>query len=220
MDTETSVNRALRGIVDGVVGFDTEYEKRKPTVEEAAIATALQKVGGNLRTALIAWQVAKKTGGTFKIEWDHIALCYVQLAKGKDVWIINIKKMRGKRLQHALITESLNTISAYPKELERILQSTHITKVGVGISHDIGHVYTDLGTDINNFVDVGCIARLLLAHKYGERAYQNLSLQTSAAEVLGYYIVKDEQNSDWTKSMTHNQVKCKPEKQTKYIYLL
>lgn len=62
-------------------------------------------------------------------------------------------------------------------------------------------------------IDVGCMAKLLLAHNYPEQAYGNLSLQNSVAEVLGYYVDKGERESNWkgennSGKLNDNQVEC------------
>jgi hypothetical protein len=102
MVSESDVNAALKHIVSGVVGFDTEFDKRTPTAEEGAIHTAIRLVGGNARTAILAWNVVleakyKKKGKKFPVLWDNIALCVVQIAYGKTAWVINLAKMRGAK---------------------------------------------------------------------------------------------------------------------------
>jgi ribonuclease D len=61
---------------------------------------------------------------------------------------------------------------------------------------------------MKNIVDVGCMARLLLAHKYSQTQYGNLSLKISAAEILQYHVDKEEQQSDWTGELTTEQKIC------------
>ncbi|KAJ7656126.1 hypothetical protein DFH06DRAFT_1132605 [Mycena polygramma] len=186
---EGAVNRALEGILDGVVGFDTEYGKRIPTDEEAFITQALNDVGGQKKWGVLAWQIMEQRAPKrFAIPWDNIALCLVQIARDSDVWVVDLRKMR-----------------AYPKELKRILDSPDIVKAGVGVTADIAHVWADLRTNIHNVVDAGCMARLLLAHKYSDNQFGNLSLQVSAAEILGYDIDKEERESDWTGDITKAQ---------------
>ncbi|KAJ7613318.1 ribonuclease H-like domain-containing protein [Mycena polygramma] len=186
---EGAVNRALEGILDGVVGFNTEYGKRIPTDEEAFITQALNDVGGQKKWGVLAWQIMEqRPPKQFAIPWDNIALCLVQIARDSDVWVVDLRKMR-----------------AYPKELKRILDSPDIVKAGVGVTADIAHVWADLRTNIHNVVDAGCMARLLLAHKYSDNQFGNLSLQVSAAEILGYDINKEERESDWTGDITKAQ---------------
>ncbi|KAJ6507243.1 ribonuclease H-like domain-containing protein [Mycena vitilis] len=191
LTTECSVNRALLSIEDGVVGFDTEYVPRKDTPEEAVINEAIGLVGGNRKSAILGWQVLEKWGcDPFPYAWDTMGLSLVQIARGSDVWVIDVRRMK-----------------AVPGELLRVLTSTSIAKVGVGVVNDIPVVWNDLRMDLNNLIDAGLMARLLLVDKYVAGAYQNLSLVVSAQEVLGYTVDKGEQVSDWTAQLTDAQIR-------------
>ncbi|KAJ7466101.1 ribonuclease H-like domain-containing protein [Mycena latifolia] len=48
-----------------------------------------------------------------------------------------------------------------------------------------------------NLVDVGMMARLLLAERYPKGSYGNLALKTCAQDVLGFELSKDLSVSDW-----------------------
>ncbi|KAJ6581761.1 ribonuclease H-like domain-containing protein [Mycena capillaripes] len=190
LKTELDVDDALAPIKDGVVGFDTEFVKRIPTAEEAILDNLWKAVGGSRKTMLLAWQVLEmEMNATFPVAWGNIALCTIQLARGQDVWIIN-----------------LNIIKAYPTELERVLRSPDIIKAGVGLGSDVPHLWGDLRTDMQNMVDVGLMAKLLFAHHYGDQPYGNLSLQNCAAYALGYYVSKEERVSDWKGQETNGDL--------------
>ncbi|KAJ6461130.1 ribonuclease H-like domain-containing protein [Mycena vitilis] len=76
--------------------------------------------------------------------------------------------------------------------------SPDIVKVGVGASNDLFVVWDDLRTDMNNIVDAGMMARLYLADKYPKPGYGPLSLKTSAADILGFTVVKEQTESNWS----------------------
>ncbi|KAJ7114760.1 ribonuclease H-like domain-containing protein [Mycena epipterygia] len=191
LTTEDSVNAALEYIKDGVVGFDTEFMERSPSREERIIDDLCKRYGWNKKPMLIAWQVVdQQMNGGFSINWDAIALCLIQIARDDTVWVIH-----------------LSAIRAFPRELERIIKSADIIKVGVGFSQDVYHLWHDLRTNMLNMVDVGLMAKLCMAEKYALMPFGNLSLQNSAADILGYYISKDEQKSNWKGVLTVDQIK-------------
>ncbi|KAJ6460681.1 ribonuclease H-like domain-containing protein [Mycena vitilis] len=176
-----AVNNALKHITDGAIGFDTEYMPRKPSAMEDVIDDIFMDVPGNKRSAIIAWQATQTfKSPTFKILWDNIGLCVVQIARGNDVWILN-----------------MNRIREFPTQLERILSSYEITKVGVGMTSDLLVIWNDLGCNMNNLCDCGLMAKLLLAEKYMDGPFSNLSLEQSVEDILGYTIPKDLQTSNW-----------------------
>ncbi|KAJ7027301.1 ribonuclease H-like domain-containing protein [Mycena alexandri] len=191
LTTEGAVDNALKGVVDGVVGFDTEFDKRKPTDDEDFIIRIFGEIGGQKKWGILALQLLEmkaKGKAEFRVAWDNIALCVIQLAQGTNVWLINLR-----------------AIKAYPKELKRVLCSQSIIKAGVGVTSDLSHLWNDLRTDVQNVVDVGCMARLLLAHKFSHTQYGNLSLQTCTEEILGYSVDKEERLSNWTGELTKQQ---------------
>ncbi|KAJ7664480.1 ribonuclease H-like domain-containing protein [Mycena polygramma] len=195
LKSEAEVNSALKHIVDGVIGFDTEFTKRRPSQEEEVINQVIGEVGGSKKTGILAWQAVEKfihRDKKFPVDWDNIATCVVQLSKGDDVWLINLREIRGE---------------SYPTELDRVLCSDTIIKAGLGMANDVAHFWVDFRVNVRNLVDVGCMARLLLAHKFDSTVYCNLSLEVSAAEILGYKIDKEERLSDWTKPLSSLQKK-------------
>lgn len=104
LTTEDEVNNALQHIEGGVVGFDTEYDKRKPTDEEELISRVMTETSGQKKWGILAWQVIQQETykeTKFPVAWDNIALCVIQLARGPDVWVMNVRSMP--------ITELLNT---------------------------------------------------------------------------------------------------------------
>ncbi|KAJ7243245.1 ribonuclease H-like domain-containing protein [Mycena rebaudengoi] len=172
---QSEVDSALRTIVDGVVGFDTEFMPRKPTASEQLLTSAMTRVGGNRKSAILAWQLL--TASSRCVSWENIGLCVVQLATESEVWVINMTLVKGK--------------------LRRILSSLDIMKVGVGLLTDIPVIWNDLGTDLRNLADAGMMAKLLLVEKNPSAPYANLSLQESVAEILGFHVDKDERKADW-----------------------
>ncbi|KAJ6457534.1 ribonuclease H-like domain-containing protein [Mycena vitilis] len=181
LTSERAVNDALRAIKDGAIGFDTEYVGRKLTKDEQIIEDLFLNVPGNKRSGILAWQACRaKAAGGFTIEWANMGLCIIQIAYGKDVWLLN-----------------MNRIKALPKHLRRVLESNEIVKAGVGVSADLPVIWNDLGCDMNNVVDCGLMAKLLLAEKYKDAPFANLSLLQSVSDILGFTIDKELQKSNW-----------------------
>ncbi|KAJ6510131.1 ribonuclease H-like domain-containing protein [Mycena vitilis] len=189
LTSEAAVNSALSEIVDGVVGFDSEFVKRRPTTEEAIIDDMIDLVGGSKKSAFLAWQLIERA--TRKpYAWDNMGLQVVQIAHRGVVWVINLKEIR-----------------AYPKELRRVLTSSRVTKVGVGLLNDVSVVWNDLRSELKCLVDVGMMARLSLADTHPVGGFGNLSMEDCAAEVLGFRVDKTEQTSDWSKPLTPEQIR-------------
>ncbi|KAJ7773146.1 hypothetical protein B0H16DRAFT_1714050 [Mycena metata] len=189
--TEGAVNSALSSIVDGIVGFDTEFVKRLPTREEKIIDEAIDLVGGSRKSAVLCWQMIElKTRTPFPYAWDTMGLCIVQIARGNTVWVINLRAVRG-----------------FPKELRRVLSSPRITKVGVGLLSDIQVVWNDLRTELQSLVDCGMMARLLLCEEFPDAPYSNMSMEDCAVRFLGFRVDKGEQVSDWSATLSEEQVR-------------
>ncbi|KAJ6471792.1 ribonuclease H-like domain-containing protein [Mycena vitilis] len=181
LTSEQAVNDVLKAVRDGVIGFDTEFMGRTQTDEESFIEELFSNVPGNKRSAIVAWHAAKLARDeAFEILWDNVGICIVQIARGEDVWLLN-----------------LNRIRALPAELSRILSSDNIVKVGVGISTDLPVLWLDLGCDLNNVVDCGLMAKLYFCEEYASTPYSNLSLLQSTSDVLGFIVAKDLQKSNW-----------------------
>ncbi|KAJ7626523.1 ribonuclease H-like domain-containing protein [Mycena polygramma] len=181
LTSEQAVNDVLKAVEDGVIGFDTEFMGRTQTDEESFIEELFTNVPGNKRSAIVAWHAAKLAGDeVFEVLWDNIGICIVQIARGEEVWLLN-----------------LNRIRALPAELSRVLASDDIVKVGVGISTDLPVLWLDLGCDLNNVVDCGLMAKLYFCEEYASSPYSNLSLQQSTSDVLGFTVAKDLQKSNW-----------------------
>ncbi|KAJ7040628.1 hypothetical protein C8F04DRAFT_1177965 [Mycena alexandri] len=95
LTTESAVNSALGPIIDGVVGFDTEFVKRLPTREERIIDEVIDLVGGSRKSAVLCWQMIElRTYSPFPYAWDTMGLCLVQIARGDTVWVINLREVR------------------------------------------------------------------------------------------------------------------------------
>ncbi|KAJ7258999.1 ribonuclease H-like domain-containing protein [Mycena rebaudengoi] len=189
LTTEDAANEAMATILDGVVGFDTEFMARRPSPEEA-ILEDLFGVSGNKKAALLGWQMIELSRNpNYVIQWDLTGLCVVQIARGDVAWVMDLTRMR-----------------AFPRELKRVLTSLDITKTGVGLVSDIPVIWNDTRTEINNLVDAGLMAKLLYCEKYSDSGYNNLSMTVSVAEVLGAYIPKDLRLSDWSIDLTPEQI--------------
>ncbi|KAJ7239908.1 ribonuclease H-like domain-containing protein [Mycena rebaudengoi] len=190
LTTETETNAALATIVDGVIGFDTEFMARTPGDDEDVLNTKFSSNSSARKAALLGWQLIELNRDvSFEIQWDLIGLCVVQIARGDTAWVVNILLMQ-----------------AFPKELRRILTSPAIIKTGVGITNDIAVMWNDARLELKNLVDAGMMARLLLCRKYSESSYSNLSMQIACAEVLGVYVNKDQRLSDWNGELDHEQI--------------
>ncbi|KAJ7016192.1 hypothetical protein C8F04DRAFT_1282321 [Mycena alexandri] len=190
LTTEQAVDSALAQILDGV---------RRQTPEEAALDGVIDLVGGSKKSAILALHVVESMQGRVPLNWDNMGLCVVQICRGNHVWVINLRKVR-----------------AYPKELKRILTSSDILKVGVGLLSDIPVFWRDLRSELRHMVDVGMMARLLMTavasdeeftgNPYVDGGFQNLSLQKCAAVILGFSVDKTEQVSDWSGDLTVEQI--------------
>ncbi|KAJ7615624.1 ribonuclease H-like domain-containing protein [Mycena polygramma] len=181
LTTEAQANEALSNVTEGDVGFDTEFTDRRPTREEHAIYKAFPAGGANRRYALLGWQIVELTRSRdFPIAWDNIGLRLVQLSHNDVAWVLDMYKIR-----------------AFPSELRRILMASNIKKVGVGLIKDISIMWDDTRTEMRNLVDVGMMARLILAEKYPKPGYGNLALKTCVEEVLGVTVGKELTKSDW-----------------------
>ncbi|KAJ6464327.1 ribonuclease H-like domain-containing protein [Mycena vulgaris] len=191
LTTEAEVNTALAPIIDGAIGFDTESVNREATSEETIINDTIDLVGGSRKSAMLCWHVLEsRLNPLFPYAWETMGLCLVQISNGRDVWLIHLRLMK-----------------AFPDELRRVLLSPAIAKVGVGLVSDITTAWNDLRVDLVHLVDVGMMARLALAPQFPTGAYQNLSLETSVEEILGYRVEKDEQKSDWSKKLNSRQIR-------------
>ncbi|KAJ7676148.1 hypothetical protein B0H17DRAFT_1140121 [Mycena rosella] len=105
--------------------------------------------------------------------WNNIRLRLVQIARDDEVWVLDMWK-----------------IKAMPKELKRILESAEIKKTRGGLTRDITVVWDDLRIEMRNLVDVGMMAKLVLAEKYPKMVYGNLALKTSVEDIIGFDLPK------------------------------
>lgn len=88
------------------------------------------------------------------------------------------------------------------------MTSGDIVKVGVGLLADIPVVWNDLRSELKSLVDCGMMARLLLAEKYWDGGFQNLSMEKCAVDILGCRVDKTLQVSDWSGPLTDAQICC------------
>jgi hypothetical protein len=86
-------------------------------------------------------------------------------------------------------------------------------KVGVGVNTDFPVIWNDLGSDMNNVVDCGLMAKLLFAEKYRDTSFTNLSLQQCVKDILRHTVGKESQKTNWkgdeNGDITEEQKKCK-----------
>ncbi|KAJ7016471.1 ribonuclease H-like domain-containing protein [Mycena alexandri] len=173
---EHQVNSSLAKIQEGVVGFDTEFVKRRPTIQEHVIVQSFPNGGSARRTALLGWQLVElHTSKRFPIAWDKIGLRLIQISQGDEAWVIDVWKIR-----------------AFPKELRRIMMSPLIAKAGCRSGERYARHMGRLPYGDVNLVDVGLMARLTMAEKFPKVAYANLSMERregsdwSASELTNY----------------------------------
>ncbi|KAJ7124840.1 ribonuclease H-like domain-containing protein [Mycena crocata] len=191
LNTEVAVNEALATIVDGVIGFDSEFVKREPTPEEKVINYAFFRPGLSRKTAILGWQVVEDSlNPNFPYAWNTMGLCVVQIARGNVVWVINVREMR-----------------AYPAQLRRVLTSPDIIKAGVGIANDVAVFWNDMRSELQRLVDPGLMTRLLLPDKFSEGGFQNVGMEDCAKEILGYRVDKSLQVSDWAARLSEEQIR-------------
>ncbi|KAJ7758267.1 ribonuclease H-like domain-containing protein [Mycena metata] len=171
--SEIQADEELAGIVEGVVGFDTEFVKRVLYGDEAIIDDMPVMGASAKKTARLAIQHLESRLPTFSIHWDKVGLCLVQLAQAERAWVLNMTR-----------------IQAFPAELRRIIESPDITKVGAGIISDGVVIWEDLRSNARNLVDVGLITRLWGASRHPEEPYSNLALDKASLEVLDLAIDK------------------------------
>ncbi|KAJ7672311.1 ribonuclease H-like domain-containing protein [Mycena polygramma] len=184
--TERQANDALRSIVSGKVGFDTEYTTRRPTPEEQFIIDAFPAGGAIRKHAVLGWQIVEmRTSAPFRVAWNNIGLRLVQIATDTEAFVLDMWKIRGE------------PPAPFPFELERILKSPDIAKVGVGATNEILVFWDDLRTEMKSIVDAGMMAKLLLAEQYPKLGYGPLSLKTSVADVLHMNVKKEQTESNW-----------------------
>ncbi|KAJ7754692.1 hypothetical protein DFH07DRAFT_773681 [Mycena maculata] len=154
-------------ILNGKIGFDTEYMKRQPTDEEALLEEIFPNGGASRKSAMLGWQIVELRAGAFTINWDKIGLCLIQIAHNDEVFVLDMWKIR-------VIPTSRRQVLP--------LQTSSV-------------FWDDFRFELVNLVDVGLMAKLVLCEKYQNTFYSNLSLKVSMEEILGYTITKDLQKN-------------------------
>ncbi|KAJ7029815.1 ribonuclease H-like domain-containing protein [Mycena alexandri] len=174
-------NEALRPIVQGTVGIDTEYVRRELTGEERIIdemptmAAPVKKAG---RSAI---QYLESIRPGFLPDWDHAGICLIQIAYERQVWVFNLTRMR-----------------AFPAELRRILTSPLILKAGAGILSDAAVLWEDVRVEVKNMADVGLMTRLWRAEDNPDDGFNHMALDAAASEAFGVTMDKRYQKGvDW-----------------------
>ncbi|KAJ7156830.1 ribonuclease H-like domain-containing protein [Mycena crocata] len=107
------------------------------------------------------------------INWSASKLCIVQVAIPGQVYVLDVKHMR-----------------AIPEQLQRILTSKNIPKVGCGVINDTKIINEETGIAVRRFVDVGLMVKLADAEKYSEEDFSGIGLERCVRDVLGYQLDK------------------------------
>jgi hypothetical protein len=57
----------------------------------------MSEIGGQKKWGILAWQaMEQKAHSVFPVAWDNIALRLIQIARGFNVWIIDLMEIKGK----------------------------------------------------------------------------------------------------------------------------
>ncbi|KAJ7241287.1 ribonuclease H-like domain-containing protein [Mycena rebaudengoi] len=185
---EKVANGWLEKISTGKIGLDTEFTKRIIDSEE------IQAIGEEpTRADKLRFLRARFSSG-FKIEWDNIATCIIQVAYREHVLIMDIKRMR-----------------AFPVELRRVLASGRIVKSLINALKDCRILYEDFGVEMRRMVEVGLMVKYTYAERYRDDGFRGteLALETCVADVLGCSLDKGPQKTKWnkTETLTTNEIK-------------
>lgn len=114
MVTEEIANEYLQYITSGPIGFDTEFIKRKPSIVEERIMNMKTHSAGAKRTAKSVVQYLELFSEQgVQIDWERAGLCTIQICVGGTVWILNMKRIRGRSLH--LYTPHPLTFYSFPK---------------------------------------------------------------------------------------------------------
>jgi hypothetical protein len=93
--SEEEANKVLVNVTSGVVGFDTEFCRKIYSGDLAVINDVPMFSQSAKRTARIALQYIEAQKPDFKIDWNTVSLCLVQIAFGDAVWILDLNRIRG-----------------------------------------------------------------------------------------------------------------------------
>lgn len=97
LDTEQQANNALRKILMGAVGMDTEFSERKPTTTEQIILDYFPHSPGQRKGAMTGLQIAElHAKPTFDVAWDNVGIRLIQIAWKDEVWVLDVRRIRGK----------------------------------------------------------------------------------------------------------------------------
>ncbi|KAJ7270833.1 hypothetical protein C8J57DRAFT_1468077 [Mycena rebaudengoi] len=181
---EEEANEWLRLIRRGKIGLDTEYVHRTPSQEELTAMSV-----DNSRTAQLQFHRQRWANG-HEIDWDAVGTCLVQVARGNNVLIMDIKRMRGKFIRFVTQFFVTDHNQSYPRPFAS---------------------YSDEQQDhqSNRWRRSG--RSQLLARFRAERLWYGggcgLSLKLCVQDVFHLYLDKDLQSTDWTKDVfTHDEI--------------
>ncbi|KAJ6460423.1 hypothetical protein DFH09DRAFT_1114754 [Mycena vulgaris] len=168
---EDEVNIRLAPIVAGYIGFDTEYASRTPSDHERIAMLGTPNTTAS-QLEYIRRRVAEFGATGIPIEWDKVGICLVQIATAKEVFIIDLKAIKGA---YDWLNHRLSRLT--------IPQHFLVAKVGTGFISDGKVIFQDLGCDTQHFVDVGFMIRLVNPEPYA-RTSGPVSLENCVRDAL------------------------------------
>ncbi|KAJ7169015.1 hypothetical protein C8R46DRAFT_1034137 [Mycena filopes] len=191
--SEEAANQELAHIVDGVVGFDTEFGKRTPSPTEKLILDMEAPSASAKKAAKAIFQYLELLSASgYQINWDRAGLCTIQIARDSATWVLNMRRIKG-----------------FPRELRRILQSPKISLAGAGLLSDVTVIWEDLRVDMKQLTDVGLMTRIWNTEAHADEGFQHLALESAAKEALDLAIDKSKQNTiDWKKEPSDRDITC------------
>ncbi|KAJ7710370.1 hypothetical protein B0H17DRAFT_1190122 [Mycena rosella] len=164
---EAEVDARLRPVVSGFVGFDMEWTLRTKAAHEIE---ALADTHSSTKQLFAYRQKRAReyadTEGGMPIDWDNAATCLFQIATETDVFIVEIRKIKGR------------------------IETEHVVKIVMGLG-DNRTIFEDFGCNSRNFVDVGIMIRLAYPNPYAATSGP-VSLKVCVQDVLGLVVENKE----------------------------
>ncbi|KAJ7781440.1 ribonuclease H-like domain-containing protein [Mycena metata] len=173
--TVAEADLRLSAIVDGYVGFDTEFVNSPPGPAEVA---ALAATAGT-RVDRLRYHRNRVSSPAFVVNWTEMHLCLAQISTASEVYILDFKRIR-----------------AIPQQFVRILGARRIFKVGTGFQTDGKVLFEAFGVSIRSFVDVGYLIRLAFPERYATHNGP-LSLEAMVQDLLQQNLDKSMQTVNW-----------------------
>ncbi|KAK7044302.1 ribonuclease H-like domain-containing protein [Favolaschia claudopus] len=96
-----------------------------------------------------------------------------------------------------LIVVDMRNLNVLPVEMHRVITSSDIVKLGVGLQNDTNYLWRDFSVPCRRFMDVGFMLRLALPEKYPNGA-NNVSLQACVECIFDRTLPKTSSTTyDW-----------------------